>query len=116
MMIITGFMLRGYWMTTGSGQLQHRITRTAPQVVDTIFGSSGIALLVMLSLNPFSPSGLMMKFAGSIAYILLGTVAIWRGVTLQIRTSAFVGALSLFAYIVGVALTKSPATWPVVAS
>lgn len=108
---ITGFVLRGYWMLTGSDKLQHAVTRTAPHIVDTVFLLSGIAMLVMLSLNPFSQGWLVAKFAGLIAYILLGTVAIRRGSTLQIRIVAFVGALSVFAYIVGVALSKSPASW-----
>lgn len=108
---IAGFVLRGYWMVTGSDKLQHPVTRTAPHVVDTVFLLSGIAMLVMLSLNPFSQGWLVAKFAGLIAYILLGTVAIRRGSTLRIRIIAFVGALSVFAYIVGVALSKSPASW-----
>ena len=45
---ITGFILRGYWMMTGSGKLQHRVTRIAPHIVDTVFLLSGIAMLVML--------------------------------------------------------------------
>lgn len=108
---ITGFILRGYWMVTGSDKLQHRMTRTAPHIVDTVFLSSGIAMVAMLSLNPFSQSWLVAKFTGLIIYILLGTVAIRRGSTLQIRMIAFVGALSVFAYVVGVALSKSPASW-----
>lgn len=108
---ITGFVLRGYWMVTGSDKLQHRITRIAPHVVDTVFLLSGIAMLAMLSLNPFSQGWLVAKFAGLIAYILLGTLAIRRGSTLQIRIIAFVGALSVFSYIVGVALSKSPLSW-----
>lgn len=108
---IAGFVLRGYWMVTGSDKLQHPVTRTAPHVVDTVFLLSGIAMLVILSLDPFSQGWLVAKFAGLIAYILLGTVAIRRGSTLRIRIIAFVGALSVFAYIVGVALSKSPASW-----
>ena len=108
---IAGFVLRGYWMVTGSDKLQHPVTRTAPHIVDTVFLLSGIAMLVMLSLNPFSQGWLVAKFAGLIAYILLGTLAIRRGSTLQIRIIAFVGALSVFAYIVGVALSKSPLSW-----
>lgn len=108
---ITGFVLRGYWMMTGSGELQHRITRIAPHVVDTLFLLSGIAMLVTLSLNPLSQSWLLAKFVGLIVYILLGTIAIRRGSTPQIRTIAFVAALSVFAYITGVALSKSPASW-----
>jgi len=108
---ITGFVLRGYWMITGSGKLHRRITRIAPHVVDTLFLSSGIAMLVNLSLNPLSQGWLLAKFVGLIVYILLGAVAIRRGSTMQIRTVAFVAALSVFAYIVGVAMSKSPASW-----
>jgi len=108
---ITGFILRGYWMATDSAMLQLRITRTAPHIIDTVFLLSGVAMLVMLSLNPFSQDWLLAKFSGLIAYILLGTVAIRRGSTLQTRMIAFVAALSVFAYIVGVALSKSPLSW-----
>jgi uncharacterized membrane protein SirB2 len=108
---ITGFVLRGYWMITGSAKLQHRVTRIAPHVVDTLFLLSGIAMLVTLSLNPLSQSWLLAKFVGLIVYILLGTIAIRRGSTPQIRTIAFVAALSVFAYVTGVAMSKSPASW-----
>jgi uncharacterized membrane protein SirB2 len=110
-MTISGFILRGYWMMTGSGKLQHRITRIAPHVVDTVFLLSGITMVAMLSLNPLLQSWLLAKFAGLIIYILLGTIAIRRGSTMQIRTVAFVAALSVFAYIAGVAISKSPASW-----
>ena len=108
---ITGFVIRGYWMMTGSDKLQHPVTRVLPHVVDTIFLLSGIAMLVMLSLNPLAQSWLLAKFAGLILYVLLGTVAIRRGSSLEIRTAAFVAALSMFAYVVGVAQSKSPASW-----
>jgi len=111
LLTISGFMLRGYWMVTRSARLEHRMTRTLPHIVDTIFLLSGIAMLLKLSLNPLTQNWLLAKFAGLIAYILLGTVAIRRGSTMQIRMFAFVGALSAFAYIVGVALSKSAASW-----
>jgi len=85
---ISGFLLRGYWMLIGSDSLQHRVT-----------------------LNPFTQSWLLAKFAGLITYILLGTIALKRGSTLRIRAAAMVGAVSAFAYILGVALTKSPLSW-----
>jgi uncharacterized membrane protein SirB2 len=108
---ICGFMLRGYWMMRSSDMLQRKLTRIAPHVIDTLFLLSGIAMLYMLSLNPFTQGWLVAKFAGLIAYILLGTIAIKRGPTLQIRMIAFVGAVSVFAYIAGVALSRSAASW-----
>ena len=82
-----------------------------PHVVDTAFLLSGIAMVWMLDLNPFTQPWLIAKFTGLIAYILLGTIAIKRGGTLQIRMIALVGAVSVFAYIAGVAFTKSPFSW-----
>lgn len=108
---ISGFILRGYWMMTQSNKLQLKFIRIAPHIIDTLFLLSGVALVWMLHLNVFSESWLLAKFAGLIGYIVLGTFAIKRGATLQIRIIAFVGALAVFAYIVGVALAKSPASW-----
>ena len=108
---ISGFALRGYWMMARSDKLQLKVIRIAPHIVDTVFLLSGIALVWMLQFNVVSEPWLLAKFAGLIAYIVLGTFALKRGATPQIRIMAFIGALAVFAYIVGVALAKSPASW-----
>jgi len=108
---ISGFVLRGYWMMIQSDKSTLKIVRIAPHVIDTLFLLSGIALVAILRINVLSEPWLLAKFAGLIGYIVLGVIAIRRGPTLEIRVIAFVGALSLFAYIVGVALTRSPASW-----
>jgi uncharacterized membrane protein SirB2 len=110
-MTIAGFVLRGYWMMVQSDKLQLKVTRIAPHIIDTLFLLSGVALVLMLHLNVFSQAWLLAKFTGLIVYIVLGTIAIKRGPTLQTRVIAFVAALAVFAYIVGVALSKSPASW-----
>jgi uncharacterized membrane protein SirB2 len=38
-------------------------------------------------------------------------IAIRRGPTKRIRTIAFISAVMAFAYVVGVATTKSPLSW-----
>ena len=108
---ISGFMLRGYWMLTESNKLQHRVARIAPHIIDTVFLLAGVGMVWLLQLNPLTQAWLLAKFAGLIAYILLGTIAIKRGPTRQVRSLAFVGAISVFAYIAGVALAKSPLSW-----
>ena len=108
---ISGFVLRGYWMLTDSAHLQHRVTKIAPHIVDTVFFLAGIGMLWLLHLNPFTQGWLLAKFAGLIVYIVLGTIAIKRGPTKQIRAIAFIAAISAFAYVVGVALSKSPLSW-----
>ena len=108
---ISGFLLRGYWMLTESENLRHPVVKIAPHIVDTLFLVAGIGMVFLLHLNPLVQPWLLAKFAGLIAYILLGTVAIKRGPTKQVRTVALVGAVAVFAYIAGVALAKSPLSW-----
>tara|TARA_R110000782_G_scaffold106922_4_gene195273 strand:- start:967 stop:1362 length:396 start_codon:yes stop_codon:yes gene_type:complete len=108
---ISGFAVRGYWMMTRSEYLSNRIVRIAPHVIDTVFLVSGIWLAVTLSINTFAQPWLLAKILGLVAYIVLGTIALKRGPTMPVRVVAFVGALLAFAYIVGAALLKSPASW-----
>ena len=108
---ISGFILRGYWMMQQSDKLQLKVVRIAPHIIDTLFLLSGFALLWVLQLNAFSQPWLLAKFAGLIGYIILGVFALKRGSTMQIRVISFIAALALFAYMVGVALAKSPASW-----
>ena len=108
---ISGFLLRGYWMINASPLLSHRLARAAPHVIDTLFLLSGIALVYLSSLPVMQSPWLLAKFAGLLVYIVLGTIALRRGPTTQIRLVAFVGALSAFAYVVGAAIARSPASW-----
>ena len=108
---ISGFMLRGYWMFSGSPKLQLKIVKVLPHVVDTVFLLSGIGLIMVLNLPVLSQNWLLMKFAALIAYIVLGAIALGRGKTMRSRTVAFVLSLAVFGYIVGVALSKSTASW-----
>jgi len=108
---ISGFVVRGYWMLTGSERLSARATRIAPHVVDALFLLTGIAMVYLLSLPVLQTPWLLAKFAGLLAYIVLGAIALRRGPTIQVRLIAFVGALSAFAYIAGAALSKSPLSW-----
>jgi len=108
---ISGFMLRGYWMFSGSPRLQLKVVKILPHIVDTVFLLSGITLILVLNLPVLSQAWLLMKFAALVAYIVLGAIALGRGKTMRSRTTAFVLALATFAYIAGVALSKSTASW-----
>jgi uncharacterized membrane protein SirB2 len=108
---ILGFILRGYWMLSGSPRLQQKLTKILPHIVDTVLLLSGISLIVILRLPVLSQGWLLMKFVALIAYIVLGAIALGRGKTMRARSTAFVFSLAIFAYIVGVALSKSTASW-----
>ncbi len=104
----TGFFARGLLMLAGSRWLNARFVRVAPHVVDTLLLASAITMAVIAHLVPTQQPWLMAKIVGLIAYIVLGAIALRYGRTRTQRTLAFVAALATFAYIVGVALTRSP--------
>ena len=106
-----GFLLRGFWMATGSGLLQTKPARVLPHVIDTLFLLTGIWLVVLLRLPVSQSPWLIAKLVALVAYIVLGTIALKRGRTMRGRAIAFVLAVTTFAYIIGVAIGKSPYSW-----
>ena len=71
--------------------------------------ASAIALAVVIENYPGTHAWLSAKVVGLLLYIVLGSIALKRGRTRAVRIAAFFAALGVFAYIVAVALTKSPA-------
>jgi uncharacterized membrane protein SirB2 len=102
-----GFFARGCGMLTNAGWIRHRAVRTLPHVVDTVLLLSAIALAIMLRITPTSVPWLGAKIAGLVVYVALGVIA-FRARNRTMRTTAWLAALLVFAYIVSVAITKSP--------
>lgn len=100
------FLLRGYWMLLDSPALQRRWVRIAPHVIDTLLLTSALIMVFWSGQYPFVQNWLTAKVIALVLYIGLGTVALKRGKTKTVRVAAFIGALLVFAYIVGVALTR----------
>ena len=103
-----GFCLRGWWMLVESPLRQHRLTRILPHLIDTTLLGSALAMAWLSGQYPFVSDWLTAKFFGLLAYIVLGSFALKRGRTRAIRARCLVLALLAYAYIVGVALTRSP--------
>jgi uncharacterized membrane protein SirB2 len=108
---VTGFLLRGFWLYTGSALLNHRATRILPHIIDTLFLLSGVFLLVQLGGGTLGQPWMLCKLAGLLAYIALATVALKVGRNPAVRATAFIAALAVFAYTYGVSLSRSPASW-----
>ena len=104
---ITLFLVRGYWMLTDNAILQHKVTRIAPHIIDTLLLASAIGLMFVIGQYPFVNGWLTAKLLALVAYIVLGTFAIKRGKTKAQRTIALVAALLVFVYIVYVAFSKN---------
>ena len=102
------FAVRGAWMVAGTLRDKGRWVRIVPHVIDTALLASAIGLAITIGQYPGTSGWLTAKVAGLLAYIVLGSIALKRGKTLRLRVAAFIGALAVFAYIVGVAVTRQP--------
>lgn len=103
-----GFVLRGVWMLADSPRLTQRWVRIVPHIVDTALLASAIGLAIISSQYPLAQSWLTAKVIGLIAYVLCGAIALKRGKTKRVRAAFLLVALLVFAYIVSVALNRSP--------
>ena len=104
---ISGFALRGAWMLRSPQRLQQRWVRVVPHVIDTVL--LGTALWLAWQMGADGTRGwLWAKVTALLVYIVLGTFALKRGKSRGVRIAAFVAALATFAYIVSVAIAKSP--------
>jgi uncharacterized membrane protein SirB2 len=106
---VAGFALRGALMLRNSALLHSRLARVAPHVVDTLLLASAIALSWLSGQYPFAQSWLTAKLLALVAYIVLGTIALKRGRSKNLRAVAFWLALFVVLYIVSVAVTRDPA-------
>jgi uncharacterized membrane protein SirB2 len=111
MLAIGGFLLRGYWVMSGSSLANSRASKLVPHMIDAIFLGSGIWLIVESNLAWTQQAWLLAKFAGLLGYICFGMVAFRFGKSVEVRMVAFVAAVASFAFIVGAAITKSPMSW-----
>lgn len=105
------FMLRFFWKCSGSAMLQKRWVRILPHLNDTILFISGIVLVFITHMYPFTPQGawLTEKLFGVIIYILLGYVALGkRERSVNLRWLAFLLALGCFYLVIRLATTKLP--------
>ena len=107
---LAGFVVRGIWMIRSSELLQRRWVRISPHIVDTILLLSGIVMVVQLHIYSTQPGWLSAKIIALLVYIVLGSIALKRGKTQAQRTIAWVASLSVFAYILWIAVYRE--IWP----
>jgi len=102
------FFGRGVLMLLDSPLLHTRFLRIAPHANDTLLLGSALWMAVISRQYPFAEDWLTAKLLALIVYIGAGMIALSHGRTRRTRVTAWVFALLVFAYIVGVALTRSP--------
>ncbi|WP_234346819.1 SirB2 family protein [Halomonas sp. G11] len=104
------FVLRAIWSFNGALVLQARWVKVIPHIIDTALLALGVSLAVILNFWPLPP-WLSAKITALVIYIVLGTVAIKRGRTPTTRAMAALAAISVFGYMLGAAIQRSPLSW-----
>ena len=92
---LAGFFARGLATLRGAGWVRGRLARILP-------------LAWTWRLVPGAAPWLTAKVVGVVVYIGFGMVALRPGRPAPVRAVAWVAALATFAWIVSVAITKSP--------
>ncbi|MBN4075484.1 MAG: hypothetical protein COA71_08675 [SAR86 cluster bacterium] len=108
---ISGFLLRGYWMLQESPLLQLKPVKILPHIIDTVLLLSAVALLFVLGFGLLNQGWLVHKIALLVVYIVLGMIALGNKYSRQKKITAFIGAVLVFFYIAGIAVTKTALSW-----
>ena len=101
------FLVRLAWMIWSPERLQRVWVKVVPHAIDTVLLLSGAWLAWQLGTAGIR-GWLPAKLIALVLYIVLGSVALRRARTRGLRIAAAVGALLTFAYIISIAVTKSP--------
>lgn len=105
---LLGFFARVVGALMGAAWVRHRLARTLPHLVDSVLLAAALGMAWGASLHPLSTSRLQAKLAALVAYVLLGRLALRPGGPPARRAVAGALALGAAAYIVRVAVTKTP--------
>ncbi len=93
-------------MLIDSSMLQRQWVKVVPHAVDTLLLTTALIMVFWSDQYPFAQAWLTAKVFALIVYIGLGTIALKRGRTKAVRTTALLAALTVFGYIAAVALTR----------
>ncbi len=80
--------------------------KVLPHINDTVLLSCAIGMLTLIGLNPFTTPWLLAKIVALLVYIVLGTVCMRSLPGSRRQSASFVAAISVFAYILLVGLSK----------
>ncbi len=106
--VISGslFVFRYARLRIHPDQALPKALKVLPHVNDTILLFCAIGMLTLIGLNPFTTPWLLAKTVALLVYIALGTVCMRSPPGSKRQAVSFVAAISVFAYIVLVGLSK----------
>lgn len=100
------FLFRGVWVLRHGQINRPRWMKWLPHVNDTILFALGITLMLTTQQYPIDNAWLTAKLTALVIYILLGMVAMKWAKQRRSQFIAWLSALMVFAYMVGVAITR----------
>lgn len=103
------FFLRGASLHAGMNWAMAAPVRYLTYAIDTTLLTAALMLATMLHQYPFVHGWLTVKVLLLAVYIVLGTFALKRGSTKQVRVACWIAALIVYAFIISVARAHSPA-------
>lgn len=102
------FALRGLARQFGARWPLARSVRYASYLIDTLLLLAGIALVLILGIDPLATPWLLVKLLLLVLYIVLGSLAIKRARGRGTRLLCYLGALAVFAAMYSVARAHHP--------
>lgn len=102
------FAARGAAVLAGHPWAMHKPWRLLSYGIDTLLLGAGAGLWVLLSLHPVHHPWLGVKLLLLVVYIVLGSLALKRARTRELRAVSYGAALATYAFIASVAVAHSP--------
>jgi len=102
------FLFRAYWRWRDAAIMSRPWVRILPHVIDTVLLASALTMVYLSGQYPFVQAWLTAKVLALLVYISAGTIALKRGRTATIRQYALLVAILSYAYILMVAIHRSP--------
>ena len=107
----TLFCVRGGLRIANIAAANHRLLRLASYLIDTTLLAAAVLLTISLQQYPLRDAWLTTKALLLVVYIVLGSLALRGAPRRADAVLAFGAALLTYAWIIGVAVTHTPAGW-----
>ncbi len=105
------FAVRGVAAMAGVRWATSAPVRYCTYTIDTVLLTAALMLVAILPPEVFANDWLTAKLVLVVIYIVLGIFAMRAGRTLRTRVVCYVGALSVFTSIAGIAYAHDPLGW-----
>jgi len=103
------FLLRGAGLHAGMSWTMAAPLRYLSYTIDTVLLTAALMLATVLQQYPFVHGWLTVKVVLLVFYIVLGSFALKRGATRNLRIVCWVAALLVYGFIISVARAHHPA-------